>query len=63
MNKQKYLEKLSKMNGEELIEELLDRRYFMQNEENSSDEYTYKYFDLRFMYNTCKDYIAERLNK
>ena len=32
MNKKKYLEKLSKMNGEELIEELLDRRYFMQNE-------------------------------
>ena len=63
MNKQKYLEKLSKMNCEELIEELLVIRYFMQNEENSSYEYTEKYFDLRFMYNTCKDYIAERLNK
>ena len=63
MAKEKYLEKLSKINGEELIEELLVRRYFMQNEENSSDEYTEKYFDLRFMYNTCKEYIAERLNK
>ena len=63
MTKQEYLEKLSKMNGEELIEELLVIRYFMKNEENSSDEYTEKYFDLRFMYNTCKDYIAERLNK
>lgn len=63
MTKQEYLKKLSKMNGEELIEELLDRRFFMQKEENSSDEYNDTYFDLRFMYNTCKEYIAERLNK
>ncbi len=63
MNKEEYLKKLSKMNGEELIEELLDRRFFMQKEENSSDEYNDTYFDLRFMYNTCKEYIAERLNK
>ena len=63
MTKQEYLKKISKMNGEELIEELLDRRYFMQKEENSNDEYTERYFDLRFMYNTCKEYIEERLNK
>lgn len=63
MAKEKYLEKLSKMDGEELIEELLDRRYFMQKEENSSDEYTKIYFDLRFMYNTCKDYIVDIINK
>lgn len=63
MTKQEYLKKLSKMNGEELIEELLDRRFFMQKEENSSVEYTEKYFDLRFMYNTCKNYIVDNLNK
>lgn len=63
MTKQEYLKKLSKMNGEELIEELLDRRFFMQKEENSSDEYTEKYFDLRFMHNTCKNYIVDKLNK
>lgn len=51
------------MNGEELIEELLVRRYFMQKEENSSDEYTERYFDLKFMYNTCKEYITDKLNK
>lgn len=63
MTNHEYLKKLSKMSGEELIEELLDRRYFMQKEENSSDEYTERYFDLRFMYNTCKDYITDKLNK
>lgn len=63
MTKQEYLEKLSKMDGEELIEELLDRRFFMQKEENSNDEYTEKYFDLRFMYNACKNYIVDKLNK
>ena len=63
MTKEKYLEKLSKMNGEKLVEELLYREYLLKNEENSSDEYTEKYFELKYMYNTCKDYIVDKLNK
>lgn len=63
MNKQKYLEKLSKMNGEKLVEELLYRDYLLKNEENSSDEYTERYFELKDMYNTCKEYITDKLNK
>lgn len=63
MNKQKYLEKLSKMNGEKLVEELLYRDYLLKKEENTSDEYTERYFDLKDMYNTCKEYITDKLNK
>ena len=63
MTKEKYLEKLSKMNGEKLVEELLYREYLLKHEENSSDEYTEKYFELKYMYNTCKDYIVDKLNK
>lgn len=63
MNKQKYLEKLSKTNGEKLVEELLYRDYLLNQEENSSDEYTERYFELKDMYNTCKDYIVDKLNK
>lgn len=63
MKKEKYLEKLSKMNGEKLVEELLYRDYLLTQEENSSDEYTERYFKLKDMFNTCSNYIAERLNK
>ena len=63
MNKQNYLERLSKMNGGELVEELLYRDYLLKQEENSSDEYTERYFKLKDMLNTCSNYIAERLNK
>lgn len=63
MNKQKYLEKLSKMNGEKLVEELLYRDYLLKHEENSSDEYNERYFELKDMYNTCKEYITDKLNK
>lgn len=63
LNKQKYLEKLSKMNGGELVEELLFRDYLLEQERNSIDEYTQRYFKLEEMFNTCSNYIAERLNK
>lgn len=63
MNKQKYLEKLSKMNCEKLVEELLYRDYLLKKEENSSDEYTERYFELKDMYNTCKEYILTQRMK
>lgn len=63
MNKQNYLERLSKMNGGELVEELLYRDYLLKQEENSSDEYTERYFKLKDMLNTCKEYIVDKLNK
>lgn len=63
MNKQNYLERLSKMNSGELVEELLYRDYLLKQEENSSDEYTERYFKLKDMYNTCKEYIVDKLNK
>lgn len=63
MAKEKYLEKLSKMDGEKLAEELLYRDYLLTQEEKSSDEYTERYFKLKYMYNICKDYIVDKLNK
>lgn len=63
MAKEKYLEKLSKMDGEKLVEELLYRDYLLTQEEKSSDEYTGRYFKLKYMYNICKDYIVDKLNK
>lgn len=61
MAKEKYLEKLSKMDGEKLVEELLYRDYLLTQEEKSSDEYTERYFKLKYMYNICKDYIVDKL--
>lgn len=63
MTKEKYLGKLSKMDGEKLVEELLYRDYLLTQEEKSSDEYTERYFNLKYMYNICKDYIVDNLNK
>lgn len=63
LNKQKYLEKLSKMNGGELVEELLFREYLLEQERSVIDEYTERYFILEYMFNTCSKYIVERLNK
>lgn len=63
LNKQKYLEELSKMNGEELVEELLYEEYLLEQERNSIDEYTQRYFKLEDMFKTCSKYIIERLNK
>ena len=51
------------MDGEKLVEELLYRDYLLTQEEKSSDEYTERYFKLKYMYNICKDYIADKLNK
>lgn len=62
MKKQEYLERLSKMNGNHLVEELLYRQYLLEQEENTNG-YTEKYFDLKHMYNTCSDYIVEKLDK
>ena len=63
LNKQKYLEKLSKMNGGELVEELLYREFLLEQERNTIDDYTQRYFILEDMFNICSNYIAERLNK
>lgn len=50
------------MNGNHLVEELLYRQYLLEQEENTNG-YTEKYFDLKHMYNTCSDYIVEKLDK
>lgn len=63
LNKQKYLEKLSKMNGGELVEELLYEEYLLEQERSVIDEYTERYFILEDKFNTCSKYIVERLNK
>ena len=63
MNKQKYLEKLSKMDGLDLIDELANRKRAINEEINANGRDTEKCYDLVNMYYTCRDYIAETLDK
>lgn len=63
MTKEEYLESLSKMDGLDLIAELADRKRAVNEEINANGRETEKCYDLVNMYYTCRNYIAETLDK
>lgn len=63
MEKQEYLEMLSKMEGWDLLDELLFRKRLVNDEFNTNGIETEKYLYLVHMYFTCRNYIADRLDK